>query len=176
MYIFEIFSNEYPGPWHENGRFRFRGFEVNDKPYVVQLEHKVLPGKLRGTEVSFFRSDITHADLSFSTTRDQQTPVPVYGHVFGMIRPLYRETGETLFFSIEARHSLGVKKDLIRKSRIYKRSAEEMVKKEGGMCYVARSDRDHQFLVTKKALPADHPYWVNERNEALIAAGLKPVE
>lgn len=175
MYIFEIFTNEYPGEWQQHGRFRLRQFEVNGLPYAAQLEHKLLPGKVRGSEVSFFRTDIQDADRSFSTTNDQPTPVSVYGYVFGMLRPLYRETGETLFFSIEPRHSHGIQKDLLRKSRIYKRSAEELVKKEGGMVYVARADRDKQFLVTKKPLSPDHPYWVNERNEALVAAGMKPV-
>lgn len=175
MYIFEIFTTEYPGPWQESGRFRLRSFEVDGITYVIQLEHKLLPGKVRGVEVSFFRPDIKAVDSSFSTTRDQRVSVQVYAHVFGVLRPFYRETGETLYLTAEPRHSAGTK-ELLKKSRIYHRSADELVKREGGMMYVARQHRATEFLVTKSVLPADHPYWVNERNEALLSAGLPPNE
>lgn len=176
MYLFEIFSVEHPGKWQEHGRFRFRQFEVDGKTYVAQIEHKLLPGAVRGSEVSFFRSDVDGADASFSTTADQPFSLQVYSYLFGMIQPLYRETGETLFFTAELRHSHGIQKTQMKKSRIYKRSVEHLASREGGLVYVSRSRREQEILLTKTPLKHDHKYWVNERNEALVQAGLKPIE
>ena len=162
MLLFELFDKEYPGEWQKAGSCLLRGFHVDGKQYVAQLERKNIPGNLAGYEVSFFRGDIADNEASHSTTSDQSFPTIVYSYLFGMLAPLYAEQGGSYRFLTELRHSSGDRNTQSKKGAIYLGMAKRLAKRKGGYVYVSKVNKASEFLLTKEPLKPGNPYWVNE--------------